>query len=413
RLRAADAHDRLRIVYPYIDGLRDGTCIDVHSKMMIVDDDIVRIGSANLANRSMGLDTECDLTLHAGGHEAVRASIRALRATLLAEHMGATPESVQATLGSAGSIRSVLSELRQEQRTLQPLEDMPQTSESLLSVASVVDAERPVGLADLAKIFSADDSAADAATTPAWGKIAIIAAVVCALAALWQFTPARELLDGYRIVRWAREFGGNWWAPLVTMLAYTPAALTMFPRSPITLFAVVAFGPLLGFIYAMAGLEFAAWVTYFAGQQLDRDTVRRIAGRKLNDVIQVLRRRGLVAVTALRLVPLAPFSIEGVIAGAVGIRLWHFMVGTAIGILPGTLAATVFGHQLQGALEGTSHVNYWLLATVLAVVILATWLVRRWLMRSAAQLRPGPALATQPTAPAATSSHGIGSANAV
>ena len=59
-----------------------------------------------------------------------------------------------------------------------------------------------------------------------------------------------------------------------------------------------------------------------------------MAGRKLNDIIHVLRRRGLIAITALRLVPLAPFTVEGVVAGAVGIKLWHFMVGTAIGMLP-------------------------------------------------------------------------------
>ena len=89
KLRAADSHNRFRVFYPYIAGLKDGTCIDVHSKMMIVDDEIVRIGSANLANRSMGLDTECDLTIEAHGREDVQVAIRSLRARLLAEHLGA------------------------------------------------------------------------------------------------------------------------------------------------------------------------------------------------------------------------------------------------------------------------------------------------------------------------------------
>ena len=67
------------------------------------------------------------------------------------------------------------------------------------------------------------------------------------------------------------------------------------------------------------------------GQKLDRDTVRRVAGAKLNGILQVLRRRGLLAMTALRLVPLAPFAVEGVVAGAVRVKLWDFMIGTAIG----------------------------------------------------------------------------------
>ena len=81
--------------FRYIAGLKEGTCIDVHSKMIIVDDDVVRIGSANIANRSMGLDTECDLTIAADGREDVRTAIRGFRAELLAEHLASTPEKVR------------------------------------------------------------------------------------------------------------------------------------------------------------------------------------------------------------------------------------------------------------------------------------------------------------------------------
>jgi phosphatidylserine/phosphatidylglycerophosphate/cardiolipin synthase-like enzyme/uncharacterized membrane protein YdjX (TVP38/TMEM64 family) len=389
RLKAADQYRRLRVVYPYIEGLKEGTCIDVHSKMMIVDEDIVRIGSANVANRSMGLDTECDLTIAADGREDVRQSIRDLRAILLGEHLGQDPAIVQQTIDRLGSLGATIAELQQEHRTLRDLEGGAETPDGLLNVLSVADPEKPVGLSELAKIFSADDSVETVrpSTGPAWGKIAAIAFVLVGLTALWQLTPLSDLMDARRIVAWAQEFGGNWWAPIVTILAYTPACIVMFPRSPITLFAVVAFGPWLGFAYAMIGLEFAAWMTYFAGQQFDRDTVRRMAGRKLNDIIQVLRRRGLIAITALRLVPLAPFSVEGIVAGAVGIKLWHFMVGSAIGMLPGTLLATVFGDQLKAALDDTGSVNYWLLAGAVLLIAIATWWVRRWLLASAAQLR--------------------------
>lgn len=413
RLKAADVHGRLRVVYPFIEGLKEGTCIDVHSKMMIVDDDLLRIGSANVANRSMGMDTECDLTIDACGRADVQQAIRSLRAQLLAEHLGSSGEKVEELMERTGRIAAVVDELRDDKRTLRDLESEPQSA-PLLNVASVADPEQPVALADLMKIFSADDDVhrGHASERSPWRSVAVALLVLGGLAALWQLTPASELFDARRISGWAREFGGHWWAPVVTVLAYTPAAIVMFPRSAITLFAVVAFGPWMGFVYAMAGLEFAAWVTYVAGQQLDRDTVRRMAGRKLNDVIQVMRRRGLIAMTALRLVPLAPFTVEGVIAGAVGIRLWHFMLGTAIGMLPGTLAATVFGHQLSGVLEGDSHINYWLLGGVIALVIVATWAVRRWLLRSAEQLRADATREQQPhtVSQRTGSGHGVGSA---
>jgi uncharacterized membrane protein YdjX (TVP38/TMEM64 family) len=167
------------------------------------------------------------------------------------------------------------------------------------------------------------------------------------------------------------------------VLAYTPVASTLFPRPLVTLFAVIAFGPLMGFVYAMLGIELSAWVSFMLGKKLDRNTVRRIAGRKLNGILGVLRRRGLVAMTALRLVPIAPFLVEGVVAGAVRVKLSDFMIGTALGMLPGTLTSTVFGDQLQVWLEDPSRINYWLIALVLGLLGIATWLVRRWLVASA------------------------------
>ena len=71
RLRAADVEGRFNVYYPEMPGLAEGTCIDVHSKMMAVDDEWLRIGSANINNRSMGVDTECDLAIEAGGRAEI------------------------------------------------------------------------------------------------------------------------------------------------------------------------------------------------------------------------------------------------------------------------------------------------------------------------------------------------------
>jgi uncharacterized membrane protein YdjX (TVP38/TMEM64 family) len=110
--------------------------------------------------------------------------------------------------------------------------------------------------------------------------------------------------------------------------------------------------------------------------------VRRIARGKLNRLSQVMRRRGLLAMIAVRLVPLAPFAVVNMTAGAIRIRPLHFVVGTAVGILPGTLTATVFGDQLFAALRDPRLVDPLAVAAVVALgglLVAATWLVRRWL----------------------------------
>lgn len=216
---------------------------------------------------------------------------------------------------------------------------------------------------------------------PAWGKIFAIALVVGALAAAWRYTPLSELVTAERVIDWAESVGQVPWAALVVMAAYTPACFIMFPRPLITLFAVIAFGPLSGLAYSLLGITVAALATYFVGCALPRHTVRKLAGSKVNEMTEVLRRRGLLAVFAVRIVPVAPFAIEGMVAGAIRIKLWHFALGTVLGMLPGTLTTTVFGDQIKTALEDPERINYWLVAGVVLFFVLVIWIVRRWFIK--------------------------------
>src|SRR5262249_42996528 len=147
----------------------------------------------------------------------------------------------------------------------------------------------------------------------------------------------------------------------------TPASLVMFPRPLLTLLAVAAFGAWHGFAYAFGGILIAGMATYALGLRLDRQGVRRIARGKLNRLSQVMRRRGLLAMIAVRLVPLAPFAVVNMTAGAIRIRPLHFVLGTAIGILPGTLIATVFGDQLFAALRDPRLVDPLAIGAVFAL----------------------------------------------
>jgi uncharacterized membrane protein YdjX (TVP38/TMEM64 family) len=220
---------------------------------------------------------------------------------------------------------------------------------------------------------------------PAWGKLALIAAVVAALALAWRYTPLKDAVSPERVLEWAREIGRAGWAPLALIAAYTPAAFVMFPRPLLTLFAVVAFGPLMGFVFGMAGILLAALATYYVGVLLPRGTLRRLAGSKVEPMTEVLRRRGLAAVFAMRVVPVAPFAIEGMVAGAARLRVFDFTAGTFLGMLPGTLTTSVFGDQLATAFEDPSRLNGWLVAGVVALFAAMIVVVRRWFAREQAE----------------------------
>jgi phospholipase D1/2 len=213
---------------------------------------------------------------------------------------------------------------------------------------------------------------------PAWGKIAVIMLACAALAAAWRYTPLAEYITAQRIMGWARAVREVDWAPLAVIALYTPAALVLFPRPVLTFLTVIAFGPWLGFAYGMAGIIVAALATYYAGRLLSKETVRRLAGERMDDFSAKLRDHGLAAVTAVRLVPAAPFALEGIMAGALRIKLWHYTLGTFLGMLPGVLATSVFGGQIAAALEDPSQINWWIVAGVVAAFVVFTYFVRRW-----------------------------------
>ena len=217
--------------------------------------------------------------------------------------------------------------------------------------------------------------------SPAWGKLLAIVVVVAALAAAWRYTPLSEYITAERITGWARAIRGWSWAPLVVMFLYTPAAFVMFPRPVLTLLTVIAFGPWLGFAYGMTGIIGSALATYYVGRLLPERTLQRLAGDKLDDVIKALRRRGLMAMLAVRIIPVAPFAVEGFIAGAVPIKLWEYTLGTFLGMLPGVLATSVFGGQLAAALEDPSTLNWWIVGGVIVAMAALTWYVKRWFAR--------------------------------
>jgi phosphatidylserine/phosphatidylglycerophosphate/cardiolipin synthase-like enzyme len=105
RLAAADRHGRLRAYWLRVPG-ESGPEINLHAKLMIVDDVFLRIGSSNLNNRSLGYDTECDLAIE-GADEATRSRIAEARNRLLAEHLVRPPDEVARAVAEAGLIAAI------------------------------------------------------------------------------------------------------------------------------------------------------------------------------------------------------------------------------------------------------------------------------------------------------------------
>ncbi len=140
-----DTQKRFKLYIPYTAG---GTPIYVHAKMMIVDDEIIRIGSANMNNRSMGIDTEADIFIDtarpANDRPEVRAAITQIRHRLLAEHCGIKPEAVAALLEKHGTMAAMIEAASHKGKRLEPFHLRPLSdTEKALADNALLDPERP------------------------------------------------------------------------------------------------------------------------------------------------------------------------------------------------------------------------------------------------------------------------------
>ena len=217
----------------------------------------------------------------------------------------------------------------------------------------------------------------------ALGAGLLLAAIGLSLA--WRYTPLREVITISNVVAFIDDFSGKWWAPLALTLFYTPASVIMFPRPLLTMAAAAVFGPLKGFAIAMAGVLASALVFCLIGRRIQEKAVRRLAGPKVDRLTRLLRKEGFMAVAAVGFVPVAPFSIEMIVAGALRVKLRDLLLGVAVAHLPGTIATTLLGDQVAAFFRGGREVNRFVIVLSVAVFLAMAYFARRMWRRLEAQ----------------------------
>ncbi|RQS59100.1 hypothetical protein DID96_35610 [Burkholderia sp. Bp8963] len=380
-LSNADRRGHYRLLYPHVDGLTNG-CMNVHSKVMIVDDECLVIGSANLNNRSMLLDTECSVALAAAGEPRVRAAIARTRNRLLAEHLGVTVERVADAFARAGRPNDAIDRLRTRRgRTLRPLD--PEVSpqlDALVPVSAWLDPEQPIDADRLMHEFVPRDQ--HRTLTARFLALGACVLLIAGLTAAWRFSPLREHVSVASLTHIGMRIAGLPAAPAILLLGYVVAAMLCVPIMLLIIVTGLVFGVWPGFAYAATGTLAAAATTYGAGRWLGRDAVRRLAGARANRLSERIGRRGVVAMALVRLLPIAPFTAVNLVAGASHIGLRDYLIGTALGMLPGMLLTLMFARQLGAAISHPAAAAFaWLAAIGVALVdvsVLLVRLLRRW-----------------------------------
>ena len=388
-LRAADRFDRYRMYCPTLPEQTSETCLNVHSKVMTVDDDLVIVGSANLADRSLGTDTECNLAFEARGDPRLQRAIAGLRERLLAEHLDCRPTDVAAAVRREGGLhRAVASLAAPSGRTLQPA-DLPldPALDAVVPDHRVIDPEQPLRAdAIVADLVPEED--ARAGTRARLIGFGIGLAILAVFALAWRLTPLHDWLAVDRLVGWGEELRGHPWSPLGVAAAYVAGGLVAFPLLLLIAVTAAVFGPVLGAFYAAGGAMLSATATFAIGRKLGRETVRKLAGHRINTLSRRLAQHGLLAVTFVRMLPIAPFSIVNIVAGASHVGWRDFLLGTLLGLIPGIAAMSVFVDRVVAAIREPSLRAFALLGIAVAIIFALLHLLQRKVLARSGRSAP-------------------------
>ncbi|MBN1850911.1 MAG: hypothetical protein JW932_20270, partial [Deltaproteobacteria bacterium] len=255
RLHQADAYGRLKVCYPDLKELTSDV-LNVHSKVLVIDDDLLSIGSANLSNRSMGFDTECNLALYADTDKRVGKAIADFRNRLLGEHLGTEPDSVASIIEDTGSLLSTVEALKTGKRTLRDLhESENNTIMESFPASMIADPERPIDIETLLDYLGFSSGRRDVkadAKRKAWWFGAVIAFAVI-LAILWRWTALKDVASMENLLAAAGYVRESPLTIPIVLILFVVGSCIMFPVTLMILLTALSFGPVMGFVLAFSG----------------------------------------------------------------------------------------------------------------------------------------------------------------
>ena len=199
------------------------------------------------------------------------------------------------------------------------------------------------------------------------------------MAAAWRWTPLADQIDISKVTAWATALRSNPSRVSIIFGAYFFGSIVALPITILILATALVFGPMEGIIYSFIGCMIGAGATYAMGYFLGRDFIRKLMGAKWKAVERKINRTGILAVAALRAIPIAPFTVINIISGAFQVPVGDYVLGSLLGLAPGIIITNLFAHQLQSAIRNPGLESFVLLAVLVIVSILGTiWLRRKF-----------------------------------
>ena len=383
KLVKADKHKRFGAYYPHVeDDSGNASQVYVHAKTMICDDRAVMVGSANLSNRSMKVDSEIMLTL--GLDEAATAAPELLR-RLLSIHLGKSKETIDQSLESTHSINKTIRELRVDNlHQLRDLEiDFPGPIQRKLAETQLLDPDDPIDLGYwLRKTVSNDKKKKPTQKSNRhWVTYAKIGAgvLVLFLLGLGLKEAWGGVIDKESVETFFQTLNESAWTLPLLFGIFFLAGLAAVSIKLLLVSATLVISPWAAFGCGFLGSLLSAVAAFYLGKVAGESILKKFFADYIEKLSKKIQDRGVISVALLRLVPVAPFPVVNLVAGISKMKLRTFVGGSCLGMIPGMLGVVFVTYQAKSAYTDPTWQTWLYLALGVAALIGLTFGVKKFL----------------------------------
>ena len=198
------------------------------------------------------------------------------------------------------------------------------------------------------------------------------------VAALWRFTPLREIASPEKLLAIMRaDWTEHWWTVFLVIAVYIIANLALFPNLLLNIAVILGVGGFIGWLYAICGSLSAATVFFLAGRFWGAEKLTASNYEAIPKIKKFMAKGGVAAVVAVHAVPSGPYAVVNSIIGTFDIKYRDFIVGTFIAHLPGTLCLALFGKQLKNLFDNPSPQNILILLLLVCAAAALIFVLRR------------------------------------
>lgn len=211
--------------------------------------------------------------------------------------------------------------------------------------------------------------------------LALYAVALVGLTLAWQDPTWQQRIAPEALAAQARSLSLRPWGPLMVLAGFALLVLMAVPVLALISLGTLVYGPWPGMAYSLGGMVAGATLAYGFGRFTGAQGMDRLTEGRLRLFSQHVRQRGVMTVALVRFMPVAPFMVVNLAAGALRVRLTQYVLGTFLGLLPGTVVLSLFLEQLREAWRNPDATTYALASTWAVVTLAGLWWLKRHFSR--------------------------------